>query len=311
MSISLYIKDKRGFAALEMGIVLPILMLLLFCILEVGTYFVKSQIATRSVSTVATSIQSNPSNPDLRALANQSGLSMLDLSKDPNYICAKSYNNFNDAKIALCEKGEWQTSAPAAVNSDGSYYVAIVAYAHQKTMTDFFSAYLPDITQKTVIQVDSTRTKSPVIGMKVVEYTPTAIHDIPNSWVQGNGLEINYTPKSDVGKSKIKVTFHYHIYGASGGDCKFLQYSFKLMRDGYDVPNKTGSRSGCTGDAHENITFYVDSWGMTPSKLSLALHRGAQYTAYLHRQTLYENKYTLSNLMPATIVVEEVISETN
>ena len=51
------LKDKRGVAIIEMAIILPLLLVVMFAVLEFGNYYLRELIAQRAVSTVSSYIQ--------------------------------------------------------------------------------------------------------------------------------------------------------------------------------------------------------------------------------------------------------------
>lgn len=144
--------EKKGVAAVEAALVLPVLILLIVCGIEFGLYFLKSSIAQRAVSITSNSVQLNPVGT-LYQDALQQGLSFIDLGILPNYICAKSYKSQSEAVSKKCSPGEWITEAPAGVVSGEGYYVAITVFIKQ-TPISLLSNYLKDIYANAVVPVN-------------------------------------------------------------------------------------------------------------------------------------------------------------
>lgn len=125
--------SESGVVALEFAIIAPILILFLLGVIEFGFYFIKSDVAQRTLSVAAASIQRNANDATIQALAINAGGAMLPFGNNGVYVCAKSYTTLALAQAGLCISGDWTTTAPGGVLT--SYYVAIKAYAPNKLIT--------------------------------------------------------------------------------------------------------------------------------------------------------------------------------
>ena len=134
--------SESGAAIIEFALISPILILILMGIIEYGLYFQKSQILQRAVSTTATAIQINPSAPNSRADAQNSGLGAFDLAASPNFICADSFATYEEASKG-CAAGSWERSAPGNTSISGTYYVVVKAHIEYQNLTPIMKPFLP------------------------------------------------------------------------------------------------------------------------------------------------------------------------
>ena len=199
-------RDERGLSAIEAAILLPIFILIVMAIIEFGIYFVKYQIASRAVSTIADTIQKNPAAATY-ALATQEGLSFLDLKNLPNYICAQSYVDNGTATTGLCTTG-WVTSPPAGVTAGTPYYVAIRAYAPHISITPFTAlskSVPPPIDAKTVVMVNPNATSGIPAGAVMafdLDSCPSGWSEMPSltgRTIVGTGTYSNSDPNEKIG----------------------------------------------------------------------------------------------------------------
>lgn len=195
-------RDERGISAIEMAILLPLLILLVMAVIEFGLYFVKYQIATRAVATISDTIQKNPAGAT-HDLAAQGGLSFLDLTNAPNFICAKSYADNAMANAGLCNMGEWQTGTPAGVAAGAPYFVAVRASSPHMSITPFTALsnqFPPPIDAKAVVMVNQAQTA--IHGSQLLT--------TGSQWVVPAGI------------TQVKAT----IVGAGGGGIYGLEYGY-------------------------------------------------------------------------------------
>lgn len=150
---SLLHRNRQGAVAIGFALMTPMLLLLLIGVLEMGVYFVKYEAAQRAVNTISRSIQGDPLNTDLDDLAASSTSGLVNFNA-PNYICANAYTTVTEARAKLCgDKKEWNTKRPDGLDADAAYYVAVVAWVKNESISEFIS--LPDLQSTNIIQIGS------------------------------------------------------------------------------------------------------------------------------------------------------------
>lgn len=151
--IKSFIRAKRGVAAIEFAIILPILILLLVGAMEFGIHLLAGQTAQRSIDNITDSIQKNPTDPNLFSVAQNSGLAFAKFNEEPNFFCANSYATLEEAQSGMCEAGQWNTNRPSGVGANAAYYVGIRAYVEPLAL-GLVSEYLPQVDYESVFQVN-------------------------------------------------------------------------------------------------------------------------------------------------------------
>lgn len=151
------LSNESGLAAVEFALIAPLFLLLLFAMTEFGLYMMQRQIADRTVDRVASAIQRNAGDHELidnstgddvllQSIAYDSGTRFINFAptgdEGDDYVCAKSYPTYAEAKAGGCASGEFTTQPPAGVN--GGYYVIIKAHVEKRLIMPFAS-YLPPV----------------------------------------------------------------------------------------------------------------------------------------------------------------------
>ena len=146
--------DNSGVAIIEFALILPVLLLIVLGTVEYGTYFMRQQVVQRTMTTTASSIQLDPSDTTLQTEAYGTGAGLVNYQANGNYICARAYATSADAKSGLCSAGNWLiTAADAQVPAGTAYYVALVSYVQQSSLTGMFHSLIPAIRVTSVFKV--------------------------------------------------------------------------------------------------------------------------------------------------------------
>ena len=154
-------KNNKGVVAIEMAIVLPILILIIAAVLEFGLYFLKSQAASRAVSTASISLQQDHgavNSASTKTTMQNNGLGMMNLAAMPNFVCAKAYATSSAASSGSCNAGDWETSEPTGVTVGSPYWIAVRAFAVHTPLTPLRAisgAFPPDIDSRNVVPINT------------------------------------------------------------------------------------------------------------------------------------------------------------
>jgi len=119
--------EQRGVVLIEMVVVLPVLLLLVFGVISFGYVFVVFEDEAIAVSSSASAIQTNPGNgATTRAFALTSGQPWISFTGS-NTICAQSFAQGAALPTPYCSGATWNTGTPAGVPAGTAYVVAVEA----------------------------------------------------------------------------------------------------------------------------------------------------------------------------------------
>jgi Flp pilus assembly protein TadG len=171
-----YLTEKTGAAAIEAALVLPIILLLLGGMTELGVYFWRSQIINRGFTVTSSAVQNNPSDPNNLNTAMQTGAGIIDVASAPNFFCAQSYTSQAAATALGCSGTTWETTPPVGLPSGGPYYVAMRTKVVSPSFFPGLSGVLPDIEYSSVIPINSSNGTLPTCAPgEVVTSNGTAL----------------------------------------------------------------------------------------------------------------------------------------
>lgn len=155
-----FIKHQSGAAIIEFALISPILILILLGVIEFGLFFYKDQTIQRAVNSAVNSIQSNPTDPNLRNTLVNSIRNVVNFDANGNILCADSYATEAAAKSGLCRNTSiFMTSKPAGINSTDPYYIVLVSSVKTNAISSLISKVLPqDIKSTTIFRVDQVST---------------------------------------------------------------------------------------------------------------------------------------------------------
>ncbi|HEU5047490.1 MAG TPA: TadE/TadG family type IV pilus assembly protein [Rickettsiales bacterium] len=126
---------NQGSVAVEYAILLPAFIVLSLAVIEFGMYFVKSEITSSAVSSLAQAIQRDPSltNAQLQTLAKSYGSGLVKFQTGGNYICGRAYASAAVAQAATpCADTNFNVSDPTGT---GAYYIVISAALAKSSVT--------------------------------------------------------------------------------------------------------------------------------------------------------------------------------
>ena len=129
-------EGQKGVAIIEFAFVLPILLILVFAIIDFGYGFVIYEAGGRVVSNVSALITATPAASQstiTQASVNNIGAPLMTFNDGSgNTLCAQSYATLDQAKLLSCSGGTWVTTQPPSTS--GTYYVAIKAVYTPKVL---------------------------------------------------------------------------------------------------------------------------------------------------------------------------------
>lgn len=138
--------DNRAAAAIEYAILVPIFLILSLGVIEFGYYFVRDEIVSNAVSTVAQTLQRDPNYylsltpSQLTTVVKSYGSGLVNFTQAGDYICVDAYKTAVEAASApTCTSTHFNTSNPNPSPPSGTaatpYYIAVRADLKKVTIT--------------------------------------------------------------------------------------------------------------------------------------------------------------------------------
>jgi Flp pilus assembly protein TadG len=150
--------DERGVVLVEFAIIFPVLLLVIFAVMEFGWYFIRLEAVNHAVSITAAAIANGTATTQADAELKASGA--VQFGTGGNYICAQAYST-NAAALAA---NPYCTSSSWSLGSSSTPYVAIVAYAAPMALSGFINQILPSSVQNPTPTAITVRAIQPVGG---------------------------------------------------------------------------------------------------------------------------------------------------
>lgn len=208
MEKSMNIKNNDGSSAITFALILPLLLLIVFAVIEFGLYFTKDLIVLNAINAISSEIQSDPLNPIIGDRALEAGGGFMSFNVSPNHFCAKAYATYDEAKAGSCSSG-WETAKPEEAEGTAVYYIALSAKAKKFKLA--LSDYLPDIKRTSIVRIGSGSSMIEGFPDSLICYTGTTRYAF---YLFNHNASTNEVYYSLSGQSQVGLYFNYNDGGS-------------------------------------------------------------------------------------------------
>lgn len=128
-----FYRNTNGATALEVAILMPIFLFILFAVLEFGIYSWKKVAAENAINTVSRLAvgEKNNARTNINALMDEQSFGLIDFGEPENCVCARVFNTLALA-VNSPNSGNCSSCGPIAnVGNAGQYVVYEIMYTHR------------------------------------------------------------------------------------------------------------------------------------------------------------------------------------